>query len=879
VTIRISRKATSTLRPYAPAAALLSLLAGCSLDVRQCQLDSECGAGKACDHSSLGGSGICRSSCGDVACTPSQTCVNSQCAARPPSIGAGTVTANSSANGWYPLDSSGATKIPVSVAIADYGSGIASVSLAAGSLSVPGSFDSASRSYRFLVPTKAQTALRENALPVVITATDGAGNVATGAPSNNPLLPIDNLGPAISGISIVGYDALVGGSVPYFRQLDASGGDTLGAIDVQATIADNGCGVDPASLKLVLQSSPATRVDIPTAVARTPGTNNWHFKVPRVGAQVAKGGQGRIAFRVVATDLLGNPQQADGAVPSGGGTVQSAGVLGIDGQPPSLTFDLTALGQYPAPGSKCDLGGGGLTCGHDGNRFWRIGDDGSPLFYTADDLVSSGGSGLNVAAGSATCAIPGQPNCVAAYKTQGRFEFTINPSRVTFASDSNGEGSVSVTVTAKDAVGNQATATRSVSITRVRWVRPLPSGFGSVKGAPVLAPISGSRYLLVGGTGTSAADTIAQINDSGGLVKTAGNGVVGPVLDNMAFSPVTKLLYIVQEGGQKMFAFAVSAAGLSIAYTCDLSAGATINGAPALFADGNTERALVTDSASHSLYALTGSAGVCSLSNPRQIIGTGTVKFPSTDNYNIYVSYQNTGIARATLSAGSFQPAFLQNLSFMGQVGSASLVQTTLYVGVNQNVTYRAYGIDLAPFNLWTAMGAGAMGDMILAPPIVNSGLVFGVADANDGLLRAFQATDGAPAFSYNPTNPAKSALSAVGISSAVPPVYYFSDGSGELNAAVQSGTAGALAPNWGSSFKGKSALGTDLSFASYGTEPVIGPDGTLYFAANNPANTNANVYAIMTDTGPGVAPGPTNWPRVGFDNCNSNNSSLTNCQ
>jgi hypothetical protein len=186
----------------------------------------------------------------------------------------------------------------------------------------------------------------------------------------------------------------------------------------------------------------------------------------------------------------------------------------------------------------------------------------------------------------------------------------------------------------------------------------------------------------------------------------------------------------------------------------------------------------------------------------------------------------------------------------MGQVGSASLVQTTLYVGVNQNVTYRAYGIDLAPFNLWTAMGAGAMGDMILAPPIVNSGLVFGVADANDGLLRAFQATDGAPAFSYNPTNPAKSALSAVGISSAVPPVYYFSDGSGELNAAVQSGTAGALAPNWGSSFKGKSALGTDLSFASYGTEPVIGPDGTLYFAANNPANTNANVYAIMTDTG-----------------------------
>jgi hypothetical protein len=171
------------------------------------------------------------------------------------------------------------------------------------------------------------------------------------------------------------------------------------------------------------------------------------------------------------------------------------------------------------------------------------------------------------------------------------------------------------------------------------------------------------------------------------------------------------------------------------------------------------------------------------------------------------------------------------------------------------------------------------MGDTILAPPIISSGLVFGAADANDGLLRAFQATDGAPAFSYNPTNPAKSALSAVGISSTVPPVYYFSDGSGELNAAVQNGTGGARAPNWDSSFKGKIAPGMDLSFTSYGTEPVIGPDGTLYFAANNATNTNANVYAIMTDTGPGVAPGPTNWPRVGFDNCNSNNSSLTNCQ
>jgi hypothetical protein len=169
------------------------------------------------------------------------------------------------------------------------------------------------------------------------------------------------------------------------------------------------------------------------------------------------------------------------------------------------------------------------------------------------------------------------------------------------------------------------------------------------------------------------------------------------------------------------------------------------------------------------------------------------------------------------------------------------------------------------------------MSDAILAPPVVGNGLVIGAADINDGLLRAFLASDGSTAFSYNPTAPAKSALSPVAISGTVPPVYYFSDGSGELNAAAQSGTTGASPLSWASPFKGKIAVGMDLSFANYGTEPVIGPDGTLYFAASNASN--ANVYAIMTDTGPGVAPGPTNWPRVGFDNCNSNNSSLTNCQ
>jgi hypothetical protein len=322
---------------------------------------------------------------------------------------------------------------------------------------------------------------------------------------------------------------------------------------------------------------------------------------------------------------------------------------------------------------------------------------------------------------------------------------------------------------------------------------------------------------------------------------------------------------------------------LDVSSTCPIGAGAKISGAPAIIADVSVERVLVTDSTSSSLLAWKKAGSTCDslLVTPKQTVGSGSVASPTTDGTNVYVSYQNTGIAKVPFSGGSFQTPFLRDLNLAGQVGLASLTQARLFVGVNQaTFTYRAYGTDMAPTMLWPGVDAGRMLDTILAPPVVNNGVVIGAADLNDGLLRAFMMTDGSVAFSYNPTAAApKSALSPVAISGGTPSVYYFSDGSGELNAVVQKGMGGAIAPNWGSSFKGKSALGTDLSFTSYGTEPVIGPDGTLYFAANNATNTNANVYAIMTDTGPGVAPGPTNWPRVGFDNCNSNNSSLTNCQ
>jgi hypothetical protein len=97
-----------------------------------------------------------------------------------------------------------------------------------------------------------------------------------------------------------------------------------------------------------------------------------------------------------------------------------------------------------------------------------------------------------------------------------------------------------------------------------------------------------------------------------------------------------------------------------------------------------------------------------------------------------------------------------------------------------------------------------------------------------------------------------------------------------------------SLANNWTSSYKGSSTQNTagvpvppavpatNTTVDGLPTEPVIDANGVLYFATGT---STAKVFALITDSGGPLAPvAGTTWPRVGYDNCNSSNTSF-NCQ
>jgi hypothetical protein len=433
-------------------------------------------------------------------------------------------------------------------------------------------------------------------------------------------------------------------------------------------------------------------------------------------------------------------------------------------------------------------------------------------------------------------------------------------------------------VTAKDVAGNSATSGAvAVNITRFKWARTLP--IGKIKASPIVTPaISGTRLLLVGGDATGTAGsttTIASLNTSGGVL--TGVGGTGALTNNMVYSPATKTLYTASEGTQKLFAFSAAASGLSAGYTCDLGTGKTINGSPAVITSSvsgvPTEFAVVGESSAHKLWALTGSGGACDFGGATvsTVVGTGSVRSPTTDGSNIYVQYQGRGVAKVPLTAGALVSVTTKDLAATGAFGGASLVGANFFLANSSN--YQSYTTDFSGTvsGIWTNTGTnGAMNDLVASSPVINGGLVVGTAGINDGVLRVFNASDGAPAFSYT----AGTTVSQVAIDSSATPVYYFTDGNGQLNAIsrVSNGSTAAIAAKWTAPFTGATG---GVPFTGSTGEPTLASDGTLYFGADN-----GTVYAIATDSPGGAVPtGGTNWPRVGFDNCNSNNSSLTNCQ
>jgi len=57
---------------------------------------------------------------------------------------------------------------------------------------------------------------------------------------------------------------------------------------------------------------------------------------------------------------------------------------------------------------------------------------------------------------------------------------------------------------------------------------------------------------------------------------------------------------------------------------------------------------------------------------------------------------------------------------------------------------------------------------------------------------------------------------------------------------------------------------------SSIGTEATLGADGVLYFG-----DSGGRLYALFVDDTP-LATATGDWPRTGYDNCNSNHANNT---
>jgi len=342
----------------------------------------------------------------------------------------------------------------------------------------------------------------------------------------------------------------------------------------------------------------------------------------------------------------------------------------------------------------------------------------------------------------------------------------------------------------------------------------------------------------------------------------------------MAYSALTNRLFVVQQSAGNAYGFSVSLTGFAPEFVC--AVGGQTNGAPAIIGTvAATERMLVANSGNDKMWAVGGTGGACDLNQVTSLLvgaaGPATVGPPMSDGGTVYFAYGDTGLAKVSFDSNvGFGMPTKHDLTQV-VLGSAALVGNVFY---GENKTYHSISPADLTTQAWTAAGAGAMATAVTAPPVVADALVFGAATLSDGHLRGFDAGTGALAVDY-------AGAGSIGAPSPVAmgsdKVIYFSDSGLNELAAVRYTKPPSASTTLVWRFIGTSvgAGAASLTFAGPGSEPTIDPNGVLYFGADN-----GNVYALMTDSGGAAVPtGGTNWPRVGFDNCNAGNNSYTNCR
>jgi hypothetical protein len=271
---------------------------------------------------------------------------------------------------------------------------------------------------------------------------------------------------------------------------------------------------------------------------------------------------------------------------------------------------------------------------------------------------------------------------------------------------------------------------------------------------------------------------------------------------------------------------------------------------------------------------MTSGGGSCGAIGRATIVATAKIGPPTAAGGTIYWTYDNSvalladaGVVTATFGSGSFSGITSHKLgtgipAFVGTYGFIALADA-MYFGNGNLKQYYNFSFAFAPsWSSGSAPNTAFGGSIQLANPmVVANGLALG-ASRQPGQIFAYNKLTGAVAWNY------PAGINDVGaISSPVTGpdgVIYFTGGGGELQAIAPG--ANAATKKW--SFTGP--VGLTLSGA--GTEAAIDGNGILYFG------NGGNLYALITDVGSPATGFGKDWPRTGFDNCNSSNAAFT-CQ
>lgn len=833
-------------------AVLLSLLAtaGCfggDPSAGACKADSDCSQGSTCNTDLH----VCQSACA-TACLASQLCVSGQCVAarcvpscnggqscdlgQNPPVCQDVVTQVTAAingagfNGFFARTPE--VDIPVTVVFRPAtATQVASARVTANAVVVPGS-TADGIVWRFAVPSTVQTPGSETPVAFTVSMTDSAGSTFSSDAPASAALRIDDAAPAVTALVIPGGVAGQDGNA-WFKF------DAAAKLSVQATIADQGSGLDPATLALRDVSTQA-RVDDGAPAVGADGAVVFHVPQSLIGA----GQEGLVHFQVAAADHLGH-------------TSAAPGIFGLDGKAPAITF---APG-YPAAHAGCSTDAN-VFCGHDGAHFTR--KDVATLSFA----VSDAGAGVDPASG--TCTVTGATGACTATFGSGAFSFPVDFSKLDVTTDAKGNATIALALGAKDLVGNGAADTgESVDMTRVKWVRA--TGIGSLAGAPI---VSGQLGAVIVAGQNLGGDPIAAVDTSGGAsLWTVGHGLSTPISQvtaNMAIDTTpstttahpTPMLYV--GSGNTVYALHVSSSGVDKYCTGGLLA--PMVGSPVLFSGGETGSAIVASGiqieavSPANLGAAGGSCAPVALTSLSSGGTHPTVGPPSANGSVIYAGYNNTanapndlGIASVNFADGTFSGAATANLGFQPTAFSKPARLTApagLFYGDDRGSRFVQSAPTLGIVNASPVLSAAQ--SVVAAPPVVSGGTVFGATNQ----LIAYDASSMAVQWTALPTTDV-----------VTPPAI----GDGALYT-VQASTnllhaidTALHTDRWVYGGSGQTAPATTITAPT--TEPTLAADGTLYFGDNG-----GRVYAIITDTPP--APfHPGDWPRTGFDNCNSNHA------